>query len=45
MILICFSMRGVKTQPGHTALLVMPFFAYYSAMALLNPTTPCFADT
>ena len=38
-------MSGVKTHPGHTALLVIPFFAHSRATAFVNPTIPCFDET
>jgi hypothetical protein len=35
----------VKTQPGQIAFDVIPFLAYSSATALVNPTIPCLAAT
>ena len=45
MISICFWMSGVKMNPGQMALTVTPERAFYSAVALVNPTMPCLAAT
>jgi hypothetical protein len=45
IISICFWIRGVKTNPGQIALIVMPFLAFYKALALVKPTIPCLAAT
>jgi len=37
------STGGVRTQPGHTALMRTPRETYSSAADLVNPMTPCFA--
>ena len=42
---ICFSINGVKTQPGQMALEVIPCLAYSRAVALVNPIIPCFDET
>ena len=45
MSLICFSTRGVRTQPGQTALQVTPLPAVSRLTTFLSPTSPCLAAT
>jgi len=42
---ICFCTSGVSTQPGQIALQVIGSRAVSSAVTLVSPIKPCFADT
>ncbi len=45
MSLICFSTKGVRTQPGQTVLQVTPLPAVSRPTTLVRPTSPCLAAT
>lgn len=36
--------NGVLINPGPTALIRMPLFAYSAPAVCVSPTTPCYAD-